>query len=112
MLNKNVSETAVKVAKGVLKGIALVVIAGVLSSKSGNHKTTNCSSHSDYEYGDAVGAIMNSDMLDSDKTKVASVIQLNYSTEIYKAIVYVAESDMLSSKKRETILNICGQEEV
>ena len=59
------------------------------------------------DYGDAVHAIMNSDMLSSYKTKAVEILPKDGNSDLYKAIIGVVRSDMLSSNKVKSIENIC-----
>lgn len=59
------------------------------------------------DYGDAVDAIMSSDMLSSYKEKAVLVLKKGEDSQFYKAIIKVAKSDMMSSYKCETIKKMC-----
>ena len=106
MLNKNVSNTVESVAKGVLKGVAMLLVVGCLSSKNKKCKTTM-----DSKYSDAVDAITNSAMFSNDKAMAVSALPTNETIEFYKAVIYVAESSLYSSDKLKSILNMCNQTE-
>ena len=58
-------------------------------------------------YSDVFGAIMDSDMLSSTKKEAAAILPKDGDSELYKAILYVLRSDMMSSSKLETIRSIC-----
>lgn len=59
------------------------------------------------DYGDAVDAIMSSDMLSSYKEKAVTVLKKGEDSQFYKAIIRVAKSDMMSSYKCDTIKKMC-----
>lgn len=63
-------------------------------------------------YSGAVKAIMNSDMLMSDKSDTIAVLVRNESSEFYKAIIHVANDDRMNSRyKTKTINQLCGKNE-
>ena len=57
-------------------------------------------------YGGAIEAVMNSDMLSSYKQEAVDAIQKNRDEDYYKAVIEVINSNMLSSYKMETIRKI------
>lgn len=57
-------------------------------------------------YSDAVGVIMDSGMLSSDKGRVMSELKKNKDSDYYKAIIQVVESGLLSSDKIRAIQSI------
>lgn len=60
-------------------------------------------------YDDAIGAIMKSDMLSSDKAKAATIVPKVGGSDLYKAVIQVINSDMLSSDRIEVIERICSE---
>lgn len=62
----------------------------------------------DATYSDVISAILHSGMLSSYKTKIVAMVPKNGDTELYKSIIAVINSDMLSSNKVDIIKDICG----
>ena len=61
-------------------------------------------------YGDAVNAIMNSDMWSSDKRSAIAAMDKNANKEIYKAVIAIATNDsMWSSDKVNAIYALFGK---
>ena len=58
------------------------------------------------DYGEAIRAIMNSDMLGSHQRDSVEAVQKNRDESYYKAVIEIANSDMLGSHKVETIKKI------
>ena len=58
------------------------------------------------DYGGAINAIMNSDMLGSYKKDAVEVVQKNRDEDYYKAVIEVVNSNMLGSYKVEKIKKI------
>lgn len=57
-------------------------------------------------YGDAVEAIMDSDMFSSTKSNAIATLKSDADDEYYKAVVCIAKSDMFDSEKLDTIKRI------
>ena len=55
------------------------------------------------DYGGAINAIMNSDMLDSYKKDAVEAVQKDRDEGYYKAVIDIVNSNMLTSYKLETI---------
>lgn len=55
------------------------------------------------DYGDAVDAIMSSDMMSSYKEQAVTTLKKDESSQFYKAVIRVIKSDMMSSYKVDTI---------
>ena len=64
----------------------------------------------DADYNDAVKAIMESNILGSDKAKMMNVLKRDEDSEFYKAIISTVRSNMLGSTKVEIIQNMCKNE--
>lgn len=61
-------------------------------------------------YGDAVNAIMNSNMWSSDKRSAIAAMDKNANKEIYKAVIAIATDDsMWSSDKVNAIYALFGK---
>lgn len=58
------------------------------------------------DYGDVISAILQSGMLSSDQATVTSMIPRNGDRRLYKAIILVVNSSMLTSDKIKTIRNL------
>jgi hypothetical protein len=58
------------------------------------------------DYGDAVEAIMDSDMFSSDKEKAMEALKVDGDSGYYKAVIHVANSDTFSSSKAKTIMSM------
>ncbi len=100
MINLNwrtVGKLAVKVC-----GLALY---GLLATKSVRVKVDMPDWHSETapSYGDAMIAIVKSDMLDSTKDRVASVLKRDEYVDYYRSVISIINSDMLDSTKRRMI---------
>lgn len=63
-------------------------------------------SSGDVGYGDAVNAIMSSDMWSADKNKAVMVLSKEENSEFYKAVIHIANSDMWSADKVRAIKNM------
>lgn len=61
-------------------------------------------------YGDAVSAILNSDMWSSDKHRAIAAMDKHANKEIYKAVIVIANNDsMLPSDKVRAIYALFGK---
>lgn len=60
-------------------------------------------------YDDVVMAIINSSMLSKDMTRAIAILPMDGTSTIYKAIINVIDSNMLSGDKVETIKHICKE---
>lgn len=58
-------------------------------------------------YGDAIGAIMNSNMMSSYKKQAVALVPDSGSEELYRAIISIVKSNMMESYKVESIESIC-----
>jgi hypothetical protein len=93
------------IAKPIVKGVAYGALLSLLSKsfkldvKVGEIESAG--------YGDAVSAIMNSDMLGSYKSEAVAMLEKCASSEYYKAVISIVENDdMLSSYKVKTIKSL------
>lgn len=78
----------------------------------GRYYSNGYDSCMEYTYSDAVEAITKSSMLSHHKRAAASAITCDLNASVYQAIMSVARSNMISSDRLNTILNICkGGEE-
>lgn len=100
---KPVGEFAGELCKIVGYGLALVlphVVAGCISSTT--DKLTA-------DYGGAVKAIMNSDMLSSYKQEAIKALKNDGSIDYYKAVIHVVYSSALSSYKVDMIQDLSSK---
>lgn len=58
------------------------------------------------EYSEAVRAILESDMFDYNKQECLAALQYGRSSEIYKAVISIVNSDSFSSTKVQMIKDI------
>lgn len=96
---------------GKVVGTALVYgLASMVSSKSTRDMVDNIRYSGNASYSDAVGVIMDSDMLDSYKNEAIGLLKKNSDAEYYKTVIKIVKSDMLGSSRVKAITNI-GEEE-
>lgn len=79
-------------------GLALY---GLLATKSFRVKVDMADEHAVTApgYGDAIAAIVESDMWDTDKDKVVSVLKRDEYVEYYKSVISIVNGDMWSTTK-------------
>lgn len=97
--------------------IAAIVVGNLVTNRKttcGNPDTASItpdrheSNKDPISYGDAVAAIMHSDMLSTYKQQSISFLDTNMSEDIYKSVICIAaDSHMLGSNRRDTIRKIC-----
>ena len=106
---KITKETVGKIGKigGIL---TLYGLATMVSRVSVNDLIDNIRYSGDVSYGDAICAIMDSDMLDSYKKEAMKLLKKEQDVEYYKMIIKIVRSDMLSSYKIEAITNLSSEE--
>ena len=93
-------------------GIALVYgLASMASRTSVKEMFDNVRYSGDVTYGDVVRAVMESDMFDSNKTKVIELLQRGKSVEYYKTIIDIVRSNMFDSNKIKAITILCEEKE-
>lgn len=91
---------AKRVCKGALAYGSTVLVSRLL-------KTDNTVYDSAFaEYDDVISAILHSSMLSSDRATVTSMIPRNGDRRLYKAIILVVNSSMLTSDKIKTIRSL------
>ena len=92
------------VGKFAVKVIGLAVY-GLLATKSFKVKVDMSDGYSvtDPGYGDAVTAIVKSDMLDSTKNEVVAALKRDEYVDYYRSVISIVNSDMLDSTKRNMI---------
>lgn len=93
-------------------GIALVYgLASMASRTSVKDMFDSIRYSGDVTYSDAVSAVMDSDMFDSNKTKVIELLKRNESVEYYKTIIDIVRSNMFDSNKIKAIAILCEEKE-
>lgn len=93
-------------------GIALVYGLASMASRTSVKDMVNTIRYSgDVTYSDVVSAVMESDMFDSNKTKVIELLQRGKSVEYYKTIINIVRSNMFDSNKIKAITILCGEKE-
>ena len=91
---KNVLKKAGNVAVSVFE---LAYVFGLL------HPSPKRKTREPANYGEAVKAIVNSDMLDSYKKEIMGMLSAYGRQEYYEAVIDIVNSDMLDSYKKEMI---------
>lgn len=93
-------------------GIALVYGLASMASRTSVKDVINTIRYSgDVTYGDVVSAVMESDMFDSNKTKVIELLKRDQSVEYYKTIIDIVHSNMFDSNKIKAITILCEEKE-
>lgn len=77
-----------------------------LSYLSMSNNNSTCTTYGRLNYGDAVQAIMSSDMFSNDKTKAIGMIKQSADSAYYSAVIAIVKSDMFSCNKLKSIENI------
>lgn len=103
-----IGEIVGKVGHGIVEGCKVALCVGLislpyLSASSSSRK------HTTYErvnYGDAVQAVMSSDMYSHDKSKVVGLLKQNADSAYYSAVIAIVKSDMFSHEKIKSVENI------
>ena len=102
---KQCTETIGKITKNTCKILAYGFILALpyLTSKD---MLDSMRYSGDVKYSDAVRAIMESNMFDSNKDKVMELLKKDQDSEYYKAVIQVVCSDMFDSRKVNVIKNL------
>ena len=110
MLNKIFNkETAEKVAGYFVTGCKVVVpfIGMTLIGKMSEINTTNSNKFYRYaDYGDAVEAVIESDLIGSYKKEIIDMLDKNGTIEYYRSVITIINSDLIGSYKKEMIANL------
>jgi hypothetical protein len=101
-------ETVGKVAKGTVN-LLVCTLAMALPALTKRDVSTNVKSNNDVNYDDVISTIMKSDMLSSYKVEAATMIPKDGADSLYRAVIQVINSDMLTSNKIEVIEHICEE---
>lgn len=100
-----------KIAKGGLK----LVMCGFGAAMYYNLKLDSNDNtrviYGNASYSDAINAIIESDMFDSNKTKLITNLKTDADSSKYTAVISIVNSDMFDSNKVNSVLEICGKEE-
>ena len=100
---KPVGEFAGELCKIVGYGLALVLPHAVVGYVSNKNDTVTA------DYGGAVKAIMNSDMLSSYKQEAIKALKTDGSIDYYKAVIHVVYSSAMSSYKVNMIQDLSSK---
>lgn len=107
MDTSKIGEIVGKVGHGIVEGCKLALCVGLISlpylSASNNKRITN---YGWVNYGDAVQAVMSSDMYSHDKSKVVGLLKQNADQAYYNAVISIVKSDMFSHEKIKSIESI------
>ena len=95
-----VGSIAKRIGKGALAYGSTVLVSRLLKTN------TNVYDSAFAEYDDVISAILHSNMLSSDRAIVASMIPRNGDRRLYRAIILVVNSSMLTSDKIKTIRSL------
>ena len=102
-----IGEIVGKVGHGIIEGCKVAFCVGLISlpylSASSTRKSTT---YVRVDYGDAVQAVMSSDMYSHDKSKVVGLLKQNADSAYYGAVIAIVESDMFSHEKIKAIENV------
>jgi hypothetical protein len=94
-----------KIATGVGNVLSFAVFVLPYLTKKNTTEEVHCNFVVTYD--DVILAIVNSSMLSNDMNKAVTLIPKEGNTALYKAIINVINSNMLSGDKFETIKHIC-----
>ena len=78
-----------------------MALYGLLATKSLSVKVDMSDGHSEAApgYGDAIAAIVESDMWTSDKDRAVAILKRDEYVEYYKSVISIVNGDMWSSTK-------------
>ena len=104
-LNVNVKKigNVIKTAGGLVLYAAVVMLPYV-STKDTVDKIRYSGN---VKYSDAINAILQGGMYSSDKTKLTAILPKDADSDLYRAVIQVANSDLFSSDKVKMIKDIC-----
>lgn len=107
-MESKIGEFVGKVGHGIVEGCKVALCVGLislpyLSASSNNRKSTT---YERVNYGDAVRAVMSSDMYSHDKSKVVELLKQHADSAYYSAVIAIVKSDMYSHERIKSIENI------
>ena len=91
--------TGITVAKKCCKIIIPIIALGVLGRVEKPVSNNITYYNSEANYGNAVKAVMNSDMFPSHKNDTVSILPMNQTSSFYIGVIETVNSDMFSSNK-------------
>lgn len=107
---KRIGDVAKGVGEIMLNGLAVALVIAALGSEATRSKANDRRDYSygrygyDYDYGDAVEAIMNSNMFSHCKSEAIDVLKRDEDANYYRAIAsIVKDSDTFDNYKVEMI---------
>lgn len=90
-------------------GLLFLSLVGGIASTCLQNETENrikLKSYEDANYGLAVDAIMNSDMISSHMREAVEELPAGKDSSFYSAVIAVAKGNSISSHKRDSIISI------
>lgn len=97
-----------KVGKTAL--LSILVLTGTIASAVLKKEAESTVTTPDADYGAAVQAIMNSDMMSSHMREAVQAIPRGEDAAFYSGIIAIAKGTAMSCHKRDTISSICGRD--
>lgn len=104
MKKEEILEVAAKILRKSLEAAVPVIITGITCYITSNLEDRK---YIDADYADTIEAISSSDMMSSYRKNSIAMVPKNADSSVYKAIIKVANSDMMSSGRYEAIKDIC-----
>lgn len=105
-----IGEIVGKVGHGIVEGCKVALCVGLISlpylSASSSSRNRKYTTYERVNYGDAVQAVMSSDMYSHDKSKVVGLLKQNADSAYYSAVIAIVKSDMFSHEKIKSVENI------
>lgn len=110
---KNLGTNVVKaIADGFTSGAKVAITLGVAALLEKNGKRILQSINDSFtviDYGDVIRVVVDSDMVSSGKRELIDAIPKDGDVALYKSIIAIIRSDMLTSSKVNAIKNLCKQ---
>lgn len=97
-------EDVTKVGKTAL--LSLLVLAGTVASAVLKKEAEGSVVTPDADYGAAINAVMNSDMMSSHMRDAVEAIPKDATSSLYSGIISIAKGSAMSAIKRDTIVSI------
>lgn len=103
-----IGEIVGKVGHGIVEGCKVALCVGLISLPylSVGSSSRKYTTYERVNYGDAVEAIMSSDMYSHDKSKMVGLLKQNADSAYYSAVIAIVKSDMFSHEKIKSVENI------
>lgn len=90
-------------------GIALPILAMIMYHTSVDDVRNRIRYIGVVSYSDAINAVLDSSMFSSNKEEIIRALPKDGSSDFYKSVMHIVESDMLSSSKVNAIVDMCKQ---